>query len=238
MVSGVVSLAKTVAACLSAVREKIHTLELTYGRAKDSVRLVAVSKQQPVTKIIEAYHCGQRDFAESYVQEAQEKINALSDYAINWHFIGSIQSNKIKTIASSFHWVHSVSSFAIAQKLSKERSPALLPMNICIQVNLDREPSKTGVYIDELIPLVKETQTLPHLTVRGLMCIPKPCDASRQYHSFLRLRILRDEINNRLNCSLDTLSMGMSSDLEAAINAGSTMVRVGEAIFGKRENTA
>lgn len=221
---------------LMAVKEKIKEAEQKYHRFCGSVQLMAVSKSQSIAKMKEAYDCGQLIFGESYVQEAQAKMKALATLPLQWHFIGAIQGNKTRTIAETFDWVHSISSLSHAQRFNTERPSYLSPLNICIQVNLDNEENKSGVRKEELVPLINAVNEFPRLSLRGLMCIPKPLeDPEEQYQSLLRLKTLFDQLNHQLNLSMDTLSMGMSKDMQAAIRAGSTMVRVGEAIFGKRQ---
>lgn len=213
----------------------IRQAESASHRAEGSVQLLAVSKGHTYSQIEEAYTAGLRDFGENYLQEALPKIQALHTLSLNWHFIGPIQSNKTQGIAKHFSWVHSVSSQKIAQRLSDARPSSMPSLNICLQVNLDDESSKSGLEPNEIAPLAAFIQTLPGLHLRGLMLIPRPqVDEEAQYNSFLRLTALRDDLNQQLNLSLDTLSMGMSNDMQAAIRAGSTIVRIGSAIFGKR----
>jgi hypothetical protein len=198
------------------------------------VRLVAASKTFPAQAIREAAGAGQRDFGENYVQEALTKIEALADLALVWHFIGPIQSNKTRAIAESFHWVHSLDREKIARRLSESRPAHLPPLKVCIEVNLSGEASKSGVAPQAVAALARQVGALPRLALRGLMAIPEPTpDAQLQRRRFRILRELKDELV-RSGIALDTLSMGMSADLEAAIAEGSTMVRVGTAIFGQR----
>lgn len=214
----------------------IKTATLAHRSPKD-IRLVAVSKQRSPHEISEAFHAGQHDFGENYLQEALEKINRLADLPIQWHFIGSIQRNKTKAIATHFNWVHSVTSRLIADRLNEARSEHLAPLNVCIQLNLDDEETKAGVSIKDALILARHIASLPHLTLRGLMVIPKAeIDQEKQYVSFLRVTQCLHDINEQLAISMDTLSMGMSNDYEAAIRAGSTMIRIGTAIFGKRSH--
>lgn len=204
------------------------------ARNSDAVQLLAVSKKQDVLAIRTAYAAGQRHFGENYVQEALEKIAQLKDLDISWHLIGGLQSNKTAEVAESFAWVHSVDRLKIAQRLSKQRPTHLAPLNICLQVNIDNQQSKSGCSVDEVESLVKAILLLPQLSLRGLMIIPQAGNSQ----AFLQLANLRQHllatIPNLSPQVFDTLSMGMSEDLEAAISAGSTMVRVGTAIFGKR----
>jgi hypothetical protein len=196
--------------------------------------LVAVSKTHPAEMVRAAAAAGQRDFGENYVQEALAKIAALSDLPLAWHFIGPIQSNKTRAIAESFHWVHSVDREKIAVRLSDARPAHLPPLNVCIEVNVSGEASKSGVAPEELAALAKHVSSLPRLALRGLMAIPEPTpDAELQRRRFRMLRELKDALVGE-GLALDTLSMGMSADLETAIAEGATMVRVGTAIFGER----
>lgn len=213
----------------------IQEAEQTSSRAPKSVKLLAVTKGVSTRFINYAIAAGLKDFGENYLQEAQLKIKELSNKAVNWHFIGPIQSNKCKDIANYFSWVHSVSRLKIAVILNNERPLTLPALNICIQVNIDDEKSKSGVLPHELAPLVESILKLPRLHLRGLMMIPKPVeDEHLQYQSFLRLKHLLEHINNQFDLTLDTLSMGMSDDLKPAIKAGSTIVRIGRALFGER----
>ncbi|MGX2040807.1 YggS family pyridoxal phosphate-dependent enzyme [Methylocaldum sp. MU1018] len=217
---------------LDAVRERIRLAEAAAGRCRDSVRLIAVSKTQPAEAIAAAYYCGQREFGENYVQEALAKQEKLAHYDIGWHFIGPIQSNKTRLLAARFSWVHSVDRFKIAERLSEQRPDELPPLNICIQVNVSGETTKSGVAPEELKGLVEAIAELPRLRVRGLMAIPAPTGTMElQRASF---RILREAGESFRDLGFDTLSMGMSDDLEAAVMEGATMVRVGSALFGPR----
>ena len=203
------------------------------------VLLIAVSKNQSCDAIQEVYAQGITNFAESYLQEAQIKIAQLSNLPITWHFIGPIQSNKTRAIAESFSWVHSVSRLKIAQLLNDARPESLPPLNICLQINLDKEETKAGITESDASELAKKIQSLPRLKLRGLMAIPKPLsNEEEQYQSFLRLTALRDELNQELSLTMDTLSMGMSDDFLAAVRAGSTMIRIGTAIFGRNSRRA
>lgn len=215
---------------LTQVRDAIHSQARTAGRDPASVTLVAVGKTQPARALREAFAHGQRDFGENYLQEALGKIDELSDLPITWHFIGALQSNKTRIVAEHFHWVHTVDRLKLGERLSAQRSPALTPLNICLQINIDDETSKAGCAPDEAFDLAAALSKLPNLRLRGLMAIPKPGNSK----AFVELARLQQEIGARLSLSLDTLSMGMSADLDAAIAAGSTLVRVGTAIFGER----
>jgi len=198
------------------------------------VTLLAVSKTHTINKIIEAFQAGQRDFGENYLQEAVDKITALNDYDICWHYIGPIQSNKTAKIAEHFDWVHSVDRIKIARRLSDQRPAQLPPINICIQVNISHEPNKSGVLPDELPELLNQVNDLSGVKLRGLMCIPaKVDDFDEQRLAFHKMQQLYQQ-QKQTYPGLDTLSMGMSADLEAAIAEGSTMVRVGTDIFGTR----
>lgn len=220
---------------LGVVRERITRAASVSGRDPGSITLVAVSKTRPAGKIREAINHQQVHFGENYLQEALEKIDALSRYRPVWHFIGPIQSNKTRDIAAHFDWVHSVDRYKIARRLSEQRPDNLPPLNICLQVNISRERSKAGVLPDDAAELVKEIGRLPRLQLRGLMAIPAAADTQEaQRRPFASLRQLRDRLNTG---TMDTLSMGMTDDLEAAIAEGATMVRVGTAIFGPRTET-
>ncbi|CAM4043467.1 MULTISPECIES: YggS family pyridoxal phosphate-dependent enzyme [Pseudomonadaceae] len=196
------------------------------------IGLLAVSKTKPAAAIREAHAAGLRDFGENYLQEALEKQAELDDLPLIWHFIGPIQSNKTRPIAEHFDWVHSVDRLKIAQRLSEQRPAHLPPLNICLQVNVSAEDSKSGCSPEELAELAKAVAALPNLRLRGLMAIPEPTDdVAAQHAAFAHLRQLRDD----LALDLDTLSMGMSHDLEAAIAEGATWVRIGTALFGARD---
>ena len=196
------------------------------------IGLLAVSKTNPAAAIREAYAAGLRDFGENYLQEALGKQVELNDLPLIWHFIGPIQSNKTRPIAEHFDWVHSVDRLKIAQRLSEQRPAHLPPLNICLQVNVSAEDSKSGCSPETLPELAKAVAALPNLRLRGLMAIPEPTDdVAAQHAAFAHLRQLRDD----LALNLDTLSMGMSHDLEAAIAEGATWVRIGTALFGARD---
>lgn len=219
---------------LQAVIARIDAACQASGRAPSAVRLVAVSKTFPEQAVRAAAGAGQRDFGENYVQEAMAKMQALADLPLTWHFIGPIQSNKTRPIAEAFHWVHSIDREKVANRLSEARPAHLPPLKVCIQVNVSGESSKSGVAPGELPALAKRVSALPGLELRGLMAIPEPTpDVQLQRQRFRVLRELKDELA-RAGIALDTLSMGMSADLEAAIAEGATMVRVGTAIFGER----
>ena len=222
----------TIAENIAKVRERIREAAQASQRDSKSVGLLAVSKTKPAAAVREAYAAGQRDFGENYLQEALAKQAELGDLDLVWHFIGPIQSNKTKLIAEHFHWVHSVDRMKIALRLSEQRPPHLPPLNICLQVNVSGETSKSGCSPEELPALARAVTQLPHLRLRGLMTIPEPNDDPQaQRLPLARLRQLRDT----LDMDLDTLSMGMSQDLEAAIAEGATWVRIGTALFGTRD---
>ncbi|WP_018608291.1 YggS family pyridoxal phosphate-dependent enzyme [Uliginosibacterium gangwonense] len=224
-----------IAANLNGVRTLVDAATHQSDRRKGCVTLLAVSKTCSADAIREAAAAGQRDFGENYLQEALDKIEALVDLDLVWHFIGPIQSNKTRPIASHFQWVHAVDRLKVAQRLSEQRDAALPDLNICLQVNVSGEDSKSGVAPEELPALASAVARLPHLRLRGLMCIPEPTpDEALLAQRFGLLRTLRDQLQHTLNLELDTLSMGMSADMAQAIAAGSTMVRIGTAIFGSR----
>ena len=219
---------------LQQVRSRILRAEQAGHRPAGSVRLLAVSKTRSSREIQEAVAANQTAFGESYVQEALEKIAALANLPIEWHFIGPIQSNKTALIAAHFDWVHSLDRLKIAQRLNDQRDQ-YEPLNVCIQVNTSGEASKAGVQsLDELASLAMAVRALPRLRLRGLMTIPAPAsDPARQREPFQRLRHYLDHLN-QAGMQMDTLSMGMSDDLEAAIAEGATIVRIGTAVFGER----
>lgn len=222
----------TIAENIAKVGERIRAAAQASGRDLDHIGLLAVSKTKPAAAVREAYAAGIRDFGENYLQEALEKQAELSELPLIWHFIGPIQSNKTKPIAEHFAWVHSVDRLKIAQRLSEQRPTGLPPLNICLQVNVSAEASKSGCAPAELAALAQAVSQLPNLRLRGLMAIPEPTDdVAAQRAAFARLRELRDG----LPLPLDTLSMGMSHDLDAAIAEGATWVRIGTALFGARD---
>ncbi len=217
------------------VYDRIHQAEQACNR-NGQVQLLAVSKTKPASMVREAWHLGQKHFGENYLQEALGKMDELSDLAdIHWHFIGPIQSNKTRDISSHFDWVHSVDRLKIAQRLNDQRPRELPPVNICLQVNISGEQSKSGISLHELPALVPSIARLPHLKLRGLMAIPAPeTDPDRQREPFRALTNALHSLNTEFSLTMDTLSMGMTDDLEAAIQEGSTMVRIGTALFGSR----
>jgi hypothetical protein len=222
----------TIAENIAKVGVRIREAAQASQRDCATVGLLAVSKTKPAAAIRQAFAAGVRDFGENYLQEALEKQLELGDLPLIWHFIGPIQSNKTKAIAEHFAWVHSVDRLKIAQRLSDQRPAHLPALNICLQVNVSGEASKSGCNPDELPALAHAVTQLPNLRLRGLMTIPEPTDdPSAQRAAFARLR----ELQQDLNLGLDTLSMGMSHDLEAAIAEGATWVRIGTALFGARD---
>jgi PLP dependent protein len=219
---------------LNETRARITQTALQYGRAPESICLLAVSKTHAPDTLRELAHLGQRDFGESYLQEAVPKLDALADLPLTWHFIGQIQSNKTATIASRFDWVHTVDRERIARRLNEQRPFHAPPLSVCLQVQLVPEPGKGGVMPDELLTLAHALREMPRLRLRGLMCIPPSYERfEEQFAAFDRLRQLSRQLQAE-GVALDTLSMGMSGDLEAAIAAGATIVRVGTALFGPR----
>jgi pyridoxal phosphate enzyme (YggS family) len=212
-------------------RQAITGIAATYNRQDSEIQLLAVSKTQAADQLRMAFNFGQVAFGENYLQEALDKQQQLSDLDIEWHFIGPIQSNKTRDISANFTWVHGVDRLKIAKRLSDQRPAEMPPLNICLQVNIDQEPSKSGVVPEDIMSLADEIMQLPKLNLRGLMAIPAPkVRFEEQFETFKRVRYIMKTVP-----SMDTLSMGMSADMEAAIAAGSTIVRVGTAIFGKRE---
>ena len=222
---------------LQAVHERIAAACKAVGRAPQTVALLAVSKTWPADDIREAAACGQRAFGENYVQEGVDKIAALADLGLEWHFIGPLQSNKTRPVAENFAWVHTIDRLKIAERLSAQRPEHLPSLQVCIQVNVSGEASKSGVAPEQAVALAQSVATLPRLQLRGLMAVPEPTeDAARLAAQFGTLRSIHEELKIQ-GLSLDTLSMGMSHDLESAIAAGATMVRIGTAIFGARTYT-
>lgn len=224
----------TISANLQAVRARIAAAAELAGRTGGEVLLLAASKTFPAERIREAVAAGQRAFGENYVQEGLAKIGALDDLALEWHFIGPLQSNKTRPVAEHFDWVHGIERLKIAERLSAARGAGRPPLQVCIQVNVSGEASKSGVSPADTATLAHAVAGLPNLRLRGLMAIPEPTDdLALARRRFAMLRELRDGLN-RGGLSLDTLSMGMSDDLEAAILEGATIVRIGTAIFGER----
>ncbi|MGZ8255999.1 MAG: YggS family pyridoxal phosphate-dependent enzyme [Burkholderiaceae bacterium] len=224
---------------LQAVHKRITAAARVAGRDPGSIALLAVSKTFPPDAIVAAHSAGQRAFGENYVQEGQDKIQALAELriALEWHFIGPIQSNKTRAIAEHFDWVQSVDRLKVAQRLSEQRPAGLPPMNVLLQVNISGEASKSGVGPDDLESFARTVAALPRLRLRGLMAIPEPdSDPDRQRRPLAAMRAIYERLRAQ-GLALDTLSMGMSADLEAAVLEGSTMVRIGTAIFGERDRT-
>lgn len=219
---------------LNRVREQIVQAASACKRESDSILLLAVSKKKPASDIRQAWELGQRDFGENYLQEALQKMEELEDLDITWHFIGAIQSNKTRNIAEAFDWVHCIDRAKIARRLSEQRPPDLGPLNVCIQVNIDHESSKAGIELAELPELANAIHQLPGIRLRGLMTIPAPQESfDLQRSAFAKLANALESLRQQgIDC--DTLSMGMTQDMEAAIAEGSTLVRIGTAIFGER----
>lgn len=234
--------------------QSIDLYKKKYSTANKEITLLAVSKTKPVSDIIELYQLGQYHFAESYLNEALAKIIQLKNIyqqsnkkqpELVWHFIGRMQSNKTRAIAENFAWVHSVDKLKIAERLNKQRPNELDKLNILIQVNIDQDPKKAGVLTDDIFPLAEQISKLNNIKLRGLMCILQLDDSmlnktgkskfDAQYKSFCQLKSIQDDLNKNHGLNLDTLSMGMSHDYEAAIAAGSNMLRIGSAIFGSRD---
>jgi len=220
---------------LRKIRDLLTKAAVDAGRSAETVQLLAVSKKQPLSSIIEAAAAGQRDFGENQVAEGIEKIATIADDKLVWHFIGHLQTNKTRAVAEHFAWVHSVDRLKTARRLSDQRPASLPELNVCVQVNVDNEPGKSGVATDATLDIAREILELPKLRLRGLMCLPAiRCDFEGQREPFRQLRRLADELGAN-GISTDTLSMGMSADFRAAIFEGSTMVRLGTAIFGARQ---
>ena len=224
------SIAENIALTLTRIREA----EALSRRSPHSVKLLAVSKTRPASELREAYSEGIRDFGENYLQDALAKIEQLADLDISWHFIGPLQSNKTRPVAEHFHWVHSVDRLKIARRLSEQRPESMPPLNLCVQVNISEEPNKSGVSLDEAEQLVREIGKLDNLRIRGLMAIPQAGLSEQQQRlTFGRLHKLLEHLKTA-SPNLDTLSMGMSQDMNAAVAEGATIVRIGTAIFGAR----
>lgn len=218
------------------VKQQILQAETFAKRPIGSVQLLAVSKTKPATDIASFYRMGQRHFGESYVQEALEKQKKLASYDITWHFIGPIQSNKSKLIAHHFNWVHSVDRLKIAKRLNDQRPDHISPLNLCLQVNISHESTKSGILLKDLPALIHEIEKFPRLKLRGVMAIPQPIDGfEAQRKPYQQLIQAVQQIKN---VPLDTFSFGMTGDLQAAITEGSTIVRIGTALFGEREYPA
>ncbi len=230
---------------LQAIRSRIAQAEIAAGRGAGSVALLAVSKTFPAAAVEEAAACGQRSFGENYIQEGVDKIIALRGLRVageplEWHCIGPIQSNKTRPVAEHFDWVHTVDRLKIAERLSEQRPAHLPPLQVCIQLNVDDAATKSGVALAQLDELARAVQALPRLQLRGLMCIPDPASEAKLLSNFIATKqaftrtVSQFDPKTSARPALDTLSMGMSADLELAVATGSTMVRVGSAIFGSR----
>ncbi len=226
---------------LQNVRKRIQKATIAAEREENSVHLLAVSKKKPAEQVVALFHQGQIDFGENYLNEALEKqlevkklLGDSTEESLVWHFIGPIQSNKTRPIAEHFPWVHSVDRLKIAQRLNDQRPASLPPLNICIQVNIDEEETKSGILLSELADIAQSIASLPKLQLRGLMCIPKAEQSEEQLcAAFMKMKVALEELKENYP-KVDTLSMGMSADIEQAIACGSTMVRVGTALFGER----
>ena len=226
----------TIADNIGQVSQRIRAAADAVQRDANSIHLLAVSKTKPAQAVREAYAAGMRDFGENYLQEALGKQAELTDLPLSWHFIGPIQSNKTRAIAENFAWVHSVDRLKIAQRLSEQRPADLPPLNICIQVNVSGEASKSGCTPADLPALASAISDLPRMKLRGMMAIPEPTDdRAEQDAAFAAVRELNQSLQASLKLPLDTLSMGMSHDLESAIAQGATWVRIGTALFGARD---
>lgn len=230
---------QTIQSNLERIQSEIRDAESHFDRSSNSVQLLAVSKTKPNLAILEALQAGHRQFGENYVQEGVEKIQYFqqhhSEFEIEWHFIGPIQSNKTRPIAENFDWVHSIDRAKIAQRLSSQRPEHLPPLQVLIQVNTSGEESKSGINVHQVIDLAKQIQEMPNITLRGLMSIPANVSHyEQQLSAFKQLESLFEQLKSQYP-QVDTLSMGMSGDMRAAIEAGSTMVRIGTAIFGARD---
>ncbi len=219
---------------LAIVNQRIEAAMLQFQRSPNSVQLLAVTKGQSAATILQAWQLGQRQFGESYVQEALPKLEVLNAYPIVWHFIGPLQTNKLRWIAEHFAWVHSLDSLKHAQRLSAQRPAELPALNVCIQVNVSREPQKAGITEAEALELIPQIKKLPRLQLRGLMTLPAYTDDFEQQRQSFRQLAEFCKYLGTLGHAFDTLSMGMTDDLEAAIAEGSTLVRVGTALFGQR----
>ena len=219
---------------LAAVRSRIEAACLACGRSPSEISLLAVSKTFPAQAVEQALQAGQLAFGENYIQEAIEKMATLRHWPLQWHCIGPMQSNKTRLVAENFDWAHTVDRLKIAQRLSEQRPSNLPPLQVCVQVNIDGGPNKSGVSPEELMPLARAIVGMPGLRLRGLMCIPEPAPDFESARQVFERASALFRTSQHEGLALDTLSMGMSDDLEAAIAAGSTMVRVGSAIFGSR----
>ncbi|SER96130.1 hypothetical protein SAMN04487958_1055 [Vreelandella subterranea] len=227
-------------ASLASARQRLEHALIDAGRPVNDASLLAVSKTKPASMIRQASALGQREFGENYLQEALDKQAELADLDdLVWHFIGPLQSNKTRAVAENFAWLHTIDRLKIAKRLSEQRPPHLAPLNVCLQVNISREPSKSGVMPEDVEALAQEVAALPGLKLRGLMAIPAPAESlAAQRQPLAEMRKLLSALQKALpDTPLDTLSMGMSDDLEAAVLEGATLVRLGTAIFGARNTT-
>ena len=226
---------------LNLIHQKIETPCKEAKRNQNTVKLLAVSKTKPISAILSAYQAGQIAFGENYVQEGVEKIQYLESQGINleWHFIGPLQSNKTRLVAEHFDWMQTLERAKIAERLNEQRPTNKAPLNVLIQMNISDEESKSGIQPEEMLTLAKQIENLPHLCLRGLMAIPAPTDKiSEQENAFRKMLALFEQLKQALpNQQIDTLSMGMTDDMPSAIKCGSTMVRIGTAIFGSRNYT-
>jgi hypothetical protein len=219
---------------IAAIWLRIHTVLQRQANVDRAITLVAVSKKQPIEAIRAAFSAGQRHFGENYLQEAVAKIRELAHKTAIWHFIGTVQSNKTGLIAEHFDWVHSVDRLKIAQRLNDQRAVTQQPINICLQVNIDADPAKSGVLPENCLSLARQVAVLPNVRLRGLMVLPAKAE-TKAGNSFVRAQSLYAEVQQALNSSdFDTLSMGMSQDFEQALANGATLLRLGTAIFGQR----
>ena len=219
---------------LALIRNLLATAATEVGRDSDSISLLAVSKKQPLEKILEAAAAGQRDFGENFVQEGLDKLQATSSADLAWHLIGHLQSNKTRVVAEYFDWVHTIDKLKTATRLGQQRPAHRPPLNICLQVNIDDEPGKSGVRVNDVRALAVACAELPGIRLRGLMCLPAIREGfAAQREPFARLRQIQEDLQLE-GLSLDTLSMGMSGDFRAAIVEGATIVRIGTALFGER----
>ena len=223
---------------LAIISDLLASAAVEAGRLPEDVHLLAVSKRQPLTKIVEAAAAGQRDFGENTVQEGIEKVTKLAERGLCWHFIGHLQSNKTRAVAEHFDWVHSIDKLKTARRLSEQRPESLGDLNVCIQVNIDEEASKSGAAPADVVKLARAVAGLPRLRLRGLMCLPAIRESlAEQRQPFARTRELAEAVT-RDGIALDTLSMGMSDDFRAAILEGATIVRIGTAVFGPRDDSS
>mgnify|MGYP002700143113 CR=1 FL=1 len=219
----------------TAVKSQIELACVQTQKSALSVQLLAVSKKHPAEKIQQLYGLGQSRFGENYVQEGVDKVQALADLNIEWHFIGPIQSNKSRLVSEHFHWVHTIGNEKIARRLNEQRPSQMPALNVLIQVNISKQDSKSGINLDQIEALATSISNMKNLTLRGLMCIPAPLDETALKDEFKQMQQAFLELKKQYP-QVDTLSMGMSADLESAIECGSTMVRIGSAIFGARPN--